>query len=61
MKSRTLSRKSLKVRLNFVGIDSKTFKINYKPGILPSIGIRLRVEQRENNSLGRGLFRHKTP
>lgn len=43
--------KKLKVRLNFVYIDEKSFEINYKPGFLPSVGVSLRVEDIEDNVL----------
>ena len=43
--------KKLKVKLNFVCIDSTSFEINYKPGFLPSIGINFKVEDIEDNVL----------
>lgn len=43
--------KKLKVKLNFVCIDSKSFEINYKPGFLPSIGICFKVDEVKDNVL----------
>lgn len=43
--------KKLKVKLNFVCLDSKGFEINYKPVFLPSIGISFKVEEVEDDIL----------